>query len=71
MNTLAIYPRLVQPRLTEALADTRVVLIHGPRQRGKTTASDLQLGSASPRLGSRNPDRAVLRTLPCAFRLVP
>ena len=37
MNTPAIYPRLVQPRLTEALADTPVVLIHGPRQCGKTT----------------------------------
>ncbi|WJW74310.1 ATP-binding protein [Thiohalobacter sp. IOR34] len=32
-----IYPRLVEPRLDEALADTPVVLIHGPRQCGKTT----------------------------------
>lgn len=31
------YPRLVRPRLEEALADTPVVLIHGPRQCGKTT----------------------------------
>src|SRR5690606_20322458 len=31
------YPRLVRPRLEEALADTSVVLIHGPRQCGKTT----------------------------------
>ena len=37
MSTPAIYPRLVQPRLTEALADSPVVLIHGPRQCGKTT----------------------------------
>ncbi len=30
-------PRLLAPRLREALADTPVVLIHGPRQSGKTT----------------------------------
>ena len=31
------YSRLVRPRLEEALADTPVVLVHGPRQCGKTT----------------------------------
>lgn len=31
------YPRLLQPLLEEALNDTPVVLIHGPRQCGKTT----------------------------------
>jgi len=31
------YPRLQQSRLEEALDDTPVVLIHGPRQCGKTT----------------------------------
>ncbi|MCK5540241.1 MAG: ATP-binding protein [Deltaproteobacteria bacterium] len=31
------YPRLLQPLLEEALDDTPVVLIHGPRQCGKTT----------------------------------
>jgi hypothetical protein len=30
-------PRLVEPRLEEALDDTPAVLIHGPRQCGKTT----------------------------------
>src|SRR3972149_1847281 len=30
-------PGLAEPRLKEALADTPVVLIHGPRQCGKTT----------------------------------
>jgi len=30
-------PRLLAPRVREALADTPVVLIHGPRQSGKTT----------------------------------
>ena len=37
MNTPTTYPRMLQPRLTEALADSPVVLIHGPRQCGKTT----------------------------------
>ena len=31
------YPRYVEPRLAEALEDSPVVLIHGPRQCGKTT----------------------------------
>ena len=32
-----IYPRFAEPGLVEALADTPVVLIHGPHQCGKTT----------------------------------
>jgi len=31
------YPRHIRPRLLEALADSPVVMIHGPRQCGKTT----------------------------------
>lgn len=31
------YPRFLQPRVAETLADTPVVLLHGPRQCGKTT----------------------------------
>lgn len=31
------YPRHLAPRLREALADTPAVLVHGPRQSGKTT----------------------------------
>jgi len=31
------YPRFAERRLTEALADSPAVLIHGPRQSGKTT----------------------------------
>lgn len=38
------YPRFAEPRLKEALADTPVVLIHGPRQCGKTTLAK-QLGA--------------------------
>lgn len=34
---MADYPRYAEPRLLEALTDTPVVLIHGPRQCGKTT----------------------------------
>lgn len=33
----ALYPRFIAPRIEEALADTPVVLISGPRQSGKTT----------------------------------
>ncbi|MFM7142076.1 MAG: ATP-binding protein [Alphaproteobacteria bacterium] len=33
----APYPRHLAPRLREALADTPAVLVHGPRQSGKTT----------------------------------
>jgi predicted AAA+ superfamily ATPase len=32
-----MYPRFVEPRIRNALADTRVVLLSGPRQSGKTT----------------------------------
>ena len=37
MADLPHIDRLVRPRLEEALADTPVVLVHGPRQSGKTT----------------------------------
>ncbi|MBI5708775.1 MAG: ATP-binding protein [Candidatus Eisenbacteria bacterium] len=37
MPETPFYPRYAGPRLTEALADSPVVLIHGPRQCGKTT----------------------------------
>ncbi len=40
-----LHPRFLLPRLTEALADTPVVLIHGPRQSGKTTLAR-QVGDA-------------------------
>ncbi len=44
MNT-PLHTRLLSPRLTEALEDTPVVLIHGPRQCGKTTLAR-QVGEA-------------------------
>ncbi len=36
-----LYPRYVEPRVLESLTDTPVVLIHGPRQCGKTTLARL------------------------------
>ena len=35
------YARFAEPRLTEAMADSPAVLIHGPRQCGKTTLAQL------------------------------
>src|SRR5450432_3901178 len=37
MSEASLYPRYAERRLTEALTDSPVVLIHGPRQCGKTT----------------------------------
>ena len=37
MNKFSFYPRYVERRLAEALEDSPVVLLHGPRQCGKTT----------------------------------
>lgn len=46
MTDATLHPRFLLPRLTEALADTPVVLIHGPRQCGKTTLAR-QVGDAA------------------------
>ena len=37
MTESAHYPRFAASALTEALGDSPVVLVHGPRQCGKTT----------------------------------
>ncbi|PLY14511.1 MAG: AAA family ATPase [Sedimenticola sp.] len=37
MKTPSLYPRWIEPRIDEALQDTPVVLLAGPRQAGKTT----------------------------------
>ena len=37
MSDRSLYPRFARMRLEEALADTPVALVHGPRQCGKTT----------------------------------
>ena len=41
MTDSRLYPRYARPRLLEALADTPVVLLHGPRQSGKTTLAQM------------------------------
>lgn len=37
MRTSTLYPRRLESRIEEAMADTPVVLLAGPRQAGKTT----------------------------------
>ena len=46
MSDQALITRFVRPRLLEALADTPVVLVHGPRQCGKTTLAQTLTGYA-------------------------
>jgi uncharacterized protein len=43
-----MYPRFIEPRLKTALADTRVVLLSGPRQTGKTTLARKLAGQSMP-----------------------
>lgn len=50
MNALTkLYPRLIAARVVEALSDTPVVLIAGPRQAGKTTLAR-QIAAQHPEL---------------------
>ncbi len=41
MQTTSLYPRYAEKPLTEALSDSPAVLVHGPRQCGKTTLARL------------------------------
>lgn len=43
-----MYPRFIERRIREALADTRVVLLCGPRQSGKTTLARNIAGDTIP-----------------------
>ena len=43
-----MHPRFVERRVREALADTRVVLVCGPRQSGKTTLAERTAGADMP-----------------------
>lgn len=45
MHTPALYPRWIEPRIAEAMLDTPVVLLAGPRQAGKTTLVRQMAGS--------------------------
>lgn len=44
MGKVAVYPRFVERRIRDALTDTRVVLLVGPRQSGKTTLAQKLAG---------------------------
>ena len=46
MSTQPLITRFIRPRLIEALADTPVVLVHGPRQCGKSTLAQTVKGYA-------------------------
>lgn len=73
MDTPSFYPRRIEPRIAEALQDTPVVLISGPRQAGKTTlvkkiASDnamryLTLDDELTRLSAREDPVGMIRSL--------
>jgi len=43
-----MYPRFVEGRVQEALSDTRIVMVAGPRQSGKTTLAQLVARDAMP-----------------------
>lgn len=64
-----IYPRFLQERIEEALADSPVVLIHGPRQCGKTTLARLVGNAAGFAFLSFDDDvqRAAAKTDPIGY----
>jgi predicted AAA+ superfamily ATPase len=70
-----IFPRYIQPRVVEALADTPVVLLSGPRQAGKTTLVRqlsgnerryLTLDDEVTRLAAQEDPVGLIRSLDCA-----
>ena len=69
MTDPAFHPRFILPRLTEALEDTPVVLIHGPRQCGKTTLARTVGDAAGYAYASFDSDvlRASAQTDPAGF----
>ena len=75
MSTPSLYPRFVQARIAEALADTPVVLVAGPRQAGKTTLVRqmaeqgmryLTLDDELTLLSAREDPVGMIRSLDCA-----
>ena len=63
-----MYYRLVTDKVRTALADTRVVLIAGPRQSGKTTLAQEFAGTQRPYLSLDDPTTlAAARSDPTAF----
>ena len=69
MPEAVFYPRFVGPRLAEALADSPAVLIHGPRQCGKTTLARVSQASSDYPYVSFDDDvpRAAAATDPAGF----
>src|SRR3990172_6814493 len=74
-ETVQIFPRYIQHRIWEAMADTPVVLLSGPRQAGKTTlvrqfAGDMQrfitLDDEPTLLAARQDPVGLVRSLDCA-----
>ena len=55
MSNPVFYPRSVERRLVEALEDSPVVLIHGPRQCGKTTLAQITCAPNHATRGSNYP----------------
>ena len=51
---MMLLPRLAEERLREALADSPVVLVHGPRQCGKTTLAQTTCAPGSLERGARH-----------------
>lgn len=76
MNVAPLYSRLIEPRVAEALLDTPVVLIAGPRQAGKTTLVRLIAEQQGRRylnmddgltlLSAREDPVGMIRSLDCA-----
>ncbi len=52
-----LYPRFIERLLVEALEDSPVVLIHGPRQCGKTTLARIAFAPACPGPNGERPPR--------------
>ncbi len=70
-----IFPRSIQPRVLDALADTPVVLLSGPRQAGKTTLVRQLAGSGRryltlddelTRLAAKEDPVGLIRSVDCA-----
>ncbi len=57
MSNPVFYPRSIERRLVEALEDSPVVLIHGPRQCGKTTLAQITCAPNYPTWGGNEPTR--------------
>lgn len=74
-TSAAMFPRNIQPRVVDALADTPVVLLSGPRQAGKTTLVRqlsgggrryLTLDDEVTRLAAKEDPVGLIRSLDCA-----